>query len=150
MPIRPIKTHSDRGSIKDVFNGESYEPPTADELRLKQLYEHAEITRDQQLQDSLGFIVMPQPGNSSAFPVSIFRHREYINSLSQKRADNIEKIRREISSFFAPVEKPSMNIRQSHFKQEISRQAVVANNGNLIKYASKDIKGKSSFKRVKT
>ena len=82
MPIRRVKQYSDRGSIKDLHHGDDDNyPPTDLELRLKQLYEHAVATRDQALSDSLGFITM---NSQSIDPVSVYRHREYVESLKAK------------------------------------------------------------------
>lgn len=86
MPIRRVKQYSDRGSIKDLHNGDDDNyPPTDLELRLKQLYEHAVATRDQNLSDSLGFITM---NSQSLDPVSVYRHREYVESLKTKLITN--------------------------------------------------------------
>lgn len=86
MPIRRVKQYSDRGSIKNLHNGDDDNyPPTDLELRLKQLYEHAVATRDQNLSDSLGFITM---NSHSIDPISVYRHREYVESLKARLTTN--------------------------------------------------------------
>lgn len=92
MPIRRVKQYSDRGSIKNLHNedDDNY-PPTDLELRLKQLYERAVETRDHGLSDSLGFITM---NSKSIDPVSVYRHREYVESLKSKltTTENMKQI----------------------------------------------------------
>lgn len=152
MPYRTVRPRSDRGSIKDLayISDEYNDAPTPEELELKQKYEHAQATRDQQLQDSLGFIVMPNAGDRSAFPISVYRHREYINSLSQKRAVQIEKTKQELAGCFpSELKKLTSNERVSQYKQIFSRQAVLSQGELLIKVASADVsvQSKRSFRR---
>jgi hypothetical protein len=92
--------------------------------------------------------VMSEAGDRSAFPVSVFRHREYINSLSQKRASQIEKVKRELEGCFNyPTKTP---VRIAQLKQATARQAVLAS-GTLIKIAGAGGSGKKtrSFRRVR-
>ena len=148
MPYRTVKPHSDRGSIKDLADPTTANyAPTDEELRLKNLYEYAQSTNDEGLQDALGFIVMPQAGDRSAFPISIHRHREYVNSLSKKIADKIEKTKKELEACFNYPTKTSVRITQ--LKQATARQAVLAS-GTLIKIAGAGGSGQKtrSFRRV--
>lgn len=151
MPIRPVKTYSDRGSIKDVLNGDSYEPPTAEELKLKQLFEHAQATHDESLKEALGFIVMPGVGDRSSFPITLYRHREYIKSLSKKQASKIEKTKQELEECFKSMFPSSPRVRIAQFKQEITKQAILSNGELIIKVAGANVsvKPKRSFKRVR-
>jgi hypothetical protein len=149
MPYRTVKPHSDRGSIKDLATqSDSNYAPTDEELRLKHLYEHAQDTNDEQLKDALGFIVMPQSGDRSAFPISVYRHREYVNSLSKKIADKIEKTKKELEACFIFESKTPDRIMQ--LKQATARQTVLAN-GTLIKIAGAGGSSKKtrSFRRVR-
>jgi NADPH-dependent 7-cyano-7-deazaguanine reductase QueF-like protein len=150
MPIRSVKPLSDRGTLKQVLNGESYEPPTAEELRLKQLYEHSQATHDEKLQEALGFIVMPQAGDKSAFPITVYRHREYINSLSKKIADKIEKTRQELAACFSSEVKAPIHMRMAQLKRATTTQTILSQGELIIKVASANVsvKPKRSFKRV--
>jgi hypothetical protein len=153
MPIRTAKQHSDRGSIKDLVNQidslyDSSYAPTDEELKLKNLYEHAQATNDEGLQSALGFIVMPQAGDRSAFPITVYRHREYVNSLSKKIADKIEKTKKELEACFNAPDKTLVRIAQ--LKQVIARQTVLSS-GTLIKIAGTGASGQKtrSFRRVR-
>lgn len=148
MPYRTVKPRSDRGSIKDLANGETpYEPPTQEELRLKELYEIAETNRDQQLKNALGFIVMPYGKDIS--PVSVYRHREYVQSLSAEAAEQIEKMKQELSACFnpGPIHKQA---RMQFFKKLASSHAILEEEP-MIKVAGTHMRAhahaKSSFKR---
>lgn len=145
MPIRSAKTYSDRGSLKDVANGDSYEPPTEEELRLGKLYEYSEATGDQQLKDSLGFLVMSNSGDRSTFPITIHQHREYINSLSKKMADQIQKTRQELEGCFS---KPTIRVRMSAIKQQMTKLAISVDRP-IYKFASVGILPKRSFRKVR-
>ena len=140
MPIRTVKQHSDRGSIKSLESGEN-EPPTALELRMKELYEYATVTKDENLKASVGFIVMNAPGDKSAFPITLYRHREYIKSLNEKLASEIAQTAKEIELCLQPVEEPY------HMKR--ARDIVLDN--TITKTASSDVyvSPTRSFKRVR-
>lgn len=151
MVIRTVKKHSDRGSIKDLVSsiGDPYDTsPTEEELKLKKLYEHAEATRDQRLKESLGFIVMANSGDRASFPISIYRHREYIVSLSAERSAEIEKVKQELSACFSQDFREPMPVRIAMLKQITATQAVQPAKG-LMKFASAFRPSKSSFKRVR-
>lgn len=145
MPIRSVKPRSDRGNIKDVFNDNDLgnnEPPDPMELRMRDLYEYASLHKDEVLKESLGFIVMNQPGDKSAFPITLYRHREYVNSLNKKMSDRIAKTSLELSKYISyPPESSSM-------KKSLS---AVLNSNELIKVAGIGTytKPQSSFKRVR-
>src|SRR5579864_4458077 len=99
MPFRRVPQQSDRGSIRDLANGDDEKfPPTPEELRLKSLYEHGLATRDQALIDSLGLIAIT---GAPKDPISIFRHKEYIESLKEKLAEQIQQTADELAPCFA-------------------------------------------------
>lgn len=144
MPIRRVQQQSDRGSIRDLQNGDDEKlPPTEFELRLKGLYEHAMATRDQALVDSLGLI----PLNGSATdPVSIFRHREYVKNISDKLAEQIQETAKEIEGLLAVDERDfSQELRMSRYKQANSLAAITEKD-ELVKTAS--ALPRRSFRRV--
>jgi len=144
MPFRRVPTLSDRGSIRDLQarNEEDF-PPTEHELRIKKLYEHAMVTRNQALVDSLGLIPLNGTAND---PVSIFRHREYVKSLSDKLAEQIQETAKEIEGCLA-VDESSMcqEMRLSRYKQANSL-AAITDPEELVKTAS--ALPKRSFRRV--
>jgi len=147
----PIKTYSDRGSLKDLVKKqeEPQDPPTPFELRLQKLHALAEVSKNQQLMDSLGFIEMQGSNDRSSYPITLFRHREYINSLNVKMADQIEKTKLELEECFQPPARQPMEIEIARYKQAQSRQ-VILEPDELVKTASADeyVITKRSFKRV--
>jgi len=154
MPIRPVtKKYSDRGSIKDIAEGfymTPNEPATPLELRMKELYEYSQVTHDAALQRELGFIVMSEPGNKAAFPVTVMRHREYLNSLSQEMKESIEQNRQILEECFDHPSVPSL--RMQKFKQADALHTVLQT-GGLVKNASaggnRSSDVKRSFRRVR-
>jgi hypothetical protein len=132
MPIRSVKPRSDRGNIKDIQNGdESNLPPTSFELRIKELYEKASANKDESLIESLGLITI---NGSPTDPVSVFKHREYVNSLSKKLANKIERARGELDIYF----ESSYDIKEmriSNYKQANSRNVILSGAGDIIKRA---------------
>lgn len=144
MPIRRVQQQSDRGSIRDLANGDDDKfPPTALELRLKELYEHAMVTRDEALINSLGLIPLNGEANN---PVSIYRHREYVNALSEELADKIKQTAQEIEGVLSVDEttKPQ-EVRMMDYKRANSLAAII-DNGDLVKTAS--ALPRRSFRRV--
>jgi hypothetical protein len=156
MAIRTVKKYSDRGSLRDLVVARAARgdelcdaPPTEEELELKKLYEYAEHTQNDDLKEALGFIVMPNSGDRSAFPVSVYRHREYIASLSEKRAVEIEQTKLQLAGCFGEEFKPKL-VRKHFLKQEMSKSAILSDNSSMVKIASTSIwsKLKRSFSRV--
>lgn len=144
MPIRATKQYSDRGSIKDIQNGEEILPPTDYELRLKNLYQHGIETRNQALLDSLGFITMDGPANN---PVSVFRLRERINAMGVKLADKIAQIKAELDEYFAlPKSSLSYEILKSEGGQKHARDTILAST-EIVKVASNGHIGKEEWYR---
>jgi hypothetical protein len=142
MPIRTVKQHSDRGSIKTlVDNSGDNEPPTTLELRMKELYEYATVIRDDDLKNSVGFIVMNEPGDKAAFPITLFRHREYVKSLNDKLAAEIATTAKEIELCLQPAEEP--------YQMKRARDIVLDN--TIKKTASSDVyvSPTRSFTRVR-
>ncbi len=150
MPIRRVQQQSDRGSIRDLAKGDDEKyPPTPYELRLKGLYEHAMVTRDQALLDSLGLIAINGAAND---PVSIFRHKEYVNSLSEKLAEQIKQTSQEIEKCFTVDESSfSQELKWSRYKQARA-QNLITQGEDMVKVAHADgttsVKPLRSFRRV--
>jgi len=150
MPIRRVQQQSDRGSIRDLANGDDEKyPPTPLELRLKGLYEHALVTRDRALINSLGLIPLNGEANN---PVSVYRHREYVNSLSVELAEKIKQTAQEIEGCLAVDESfLPQEIKWSRYKQARS-QSVITQESGLVKTASVDgsaqVRPVRSFRRV--
>ncbi|HEY5267804.1 MAG TPA: hypothetical protein VII94_01565 [Candidatus Saccharimonadales bacterium] len=133
MAIRVVKQRSDRGSIKDLQNGDDeHYPATPIELRLKELYEYATVTRNEELQNSLGLVPIVGATND---PVSIFRHREYVESLSAKMADKIEQTKKELEGCFESSCTLNYQMRLSEIKRN-HHKSIVLKSAALTKLAS--------------
>jgi hypothetical protein len=155
MPYRTVKPYSDRGSLKDLkerqeSGDDSKLPATNFELRVKELYEHAIVRKDEALIESLGLIAI---NGSPTDPVSIFRHREYVNSLSEKLAGQIEETKLELDACFANSV-PTANsvpseMKPTEYRQNKSRCAILEPE-SITKLASADYDPifKRSFRRV--
>ena len=139
MPYRTIPQRSERGSIKDLQKvvkedlGDPNLPPTPGELRIKSLYEHALVTRDQALIDSLGLIVMDGPPNN---PVALLRHKEYVNGLKEKLGVEVQEAKEGIDMLIeADLQGPS-EMRIAAYKQAEARNLILQEDGEMIKNAS--------------
>ncbi len=154
MPYRTVKPYSDRGSLKDIKerqeSGDDKLPATNFELRVKELYEHAMVRKDEALIESLGLVAI---NGSPTDPVSIFRHREYVNSLSAKLAGQIEESKLELDACFVDST-PTMNsvpeeMKLTDYKQLRSRCAILEPE-SITKVASADYDptARRSFRRV--
>lgn len=156
MSIRPFyPTTSDRGSLKNIINGEENFPPTSDELRIKELYEYAAATQDEALLNSLGLIpingkVIEKTGLFlETNPLSIFQHRQYVNSISQKFANQIEQTKNELAICFANYPVLEEKIAQIHHNQQTrARLTILA--PEMMKVAGKNISSNidRSFRRI--
>lgn len=152
MTYRAVKQYSDRGSLKDLvqIKTEDLDPPTSYELRLKALYERSLLCRDSSLSDAAGFIVMSGSGDRSGYPVNIYRHREYVKSLSAKLAGKIETMTQELLSYFIPTEELPIEMKASQARQKSSLQTILSAECFLIKVASTNTSTSihRSFRRV--
>lgn len=150
MPIRRVQQQSDRGSIRDLANGDDEKyPPTPYELRLKGLYEHAMVTRDQALLESLGLIAI---NGSAKDPISVFRHREYVKSLSEKLSEQIKQTSQEIEGCLAVDDSDTpQELKWSRYKQARA-QSLITQGEDMVKVAHADgttsVKPLRSFRRV--
>jgi hypothetical protein len=147
MPIRPFyPQHSDRGSLKDLqHNDNDQSPPTTYELRVKELYEHASANQDEAMISSLGFIPI---NGSPTDPISVFRHREYVNSLSDKLAQQVQQTVSELAPCFANYPIGDF-LKTSQEKRNQSRQTILAPD-SFIKTAGKKMVAaiQRSFRRI--
>lgn len=161
MPIRSVtKKYSDRGSLKDLVSikTDDLDPPTTFELRLKKMYEYEEIRNNTvyrsntvcgAISSAIGFIVMKGSDKREEYPVTLYRHREYINNLSSSLKDKIAKTRKELEKCFNPTIDLPREIKLSQFKQKNARE-IILNSENIIKVANYNcpIYLKRSFRRV--
>lgn len=153
MPYRTIPQRSERGSIKNIQQAVKDDlqedpnlPPTPGELRIKSLYEHALVTRDQALIDSLGLIVMDGPPNN---PVALLRHKEYVRELTTKLGMEVQEAKEGIDMLIeADLQGPS-EMRIAAYKQAEARNTILAEDGQLIKNASNGAIKHRSFWRAK-
>lgn len=147
MPFRRVPQQSDRGSIKDLANGDDEKlPPTEEELRLKSLYEHSLATRDEALLASLGLIAI---NGAPKDPIAIFRHKEYVESLKGKLAEQIKQTADELAPCFAVPDdrdnSATFELARIKWKQKESLSAI-SDDGTLVKNASTT--PRRSFRRV--
>ena len=100
------------------------------------------------MMESFGLIAIT---GSPTNPISIFRHREYVNSLSDKLAEKIQQNRKELDAIFVTYSdtNPHGEISRAQYRQQLSRETIL-NSEDLIKIAGIDfVKPISrSFKRV--
>lgn len=146
MPFRRVPQQSDRGSIQDLANGDDEKfPPTEEELRLKKLYEHGLATRDDALLASLGLIAI---NGAPKDPIAIFRHKEYIESLKGKLAEQIKQTADELAPCFAVPDdrdnSATFELARIKWKQQNSLSAI--SDEELVKNASTT--PRRSFRRV--
>lgn len=154
MPYRTIPRRSERGSIKDIRNkkNDSLEenpdmPATQAELRIKSLYEHALVTRDQALIDSLGLIVMDGPPND---PVALLRHKEYVRGLKDKLGVEVQEAKEGLDMLIEADLQGAAEMKIAAYKQHEARNVILQEDGEMIKNASDgSISRKRSFWRVK-
>jgi hypothetical protein len=107
MPIRNVKQQSDRGKIKDLARtieiGESEVVPSAFELRMKKLFEFAQLTNNKDLQSVLGFITTDYISDKNALPLSAYRIRQVVADIKSKSSE-IDKLSQELNGFLNPLE----------------------------------------------
>ena len=155
MPYRTVKKYSDRGSLKDLVQVQPEDlysiEPTPQELRLKRIYEQSLLNKDSKLADSVGFIIMPESGNRASYPVSLYRHREYVKSLSAKLSNEINQFQNELSAYFNPVEDLPFEMKISQASRQRSLQTILGSETLLIKIAGQNVSvnKKRSFRRVR-
>lgn len=147
MPFRRVPQQSDRGSIRDLANGDDEKfPPTEEELRLKKLYEHGLATRDDALLASLGLIAI---NGAPKDPIAIYRHKEYIESLKERLAEQIKQTSDELAPCFAvPDDRDSTQsweMARSRWKQKEALNTIL-DDGTMVKNASSG--PRRSFRRV--
>lgn len=111
MPIRTVKQHTDRGKIKDLVArvGEPAMPeiePSSSELRMKKLYEFAQICKDKKLQDAIGFITTDYIADKNAIPLSAYRIRQMVADIKAKSPGKIEALEQQFSDCFAEPMSP--------------------------------------------
>lgn len=107
MPIRKTKQHSERGSIKDLVANVKEpqvpdEPPTSSEIRLKKLFEYAQMHKDQKMQLALGFITTDYIHDKDALPLSAYRIKQIVDDIKAKSPGKIERLQTQFEDCFAP------------------------------------------------
>jgi len=121
MSIRAVKQHSDRGSLKDLVT-KAKESATSElkylpsELRIKQLYEYAQLNKDSKLQSATGFITTDYISDKNALPLSIYRLRKIVDDIRSKSGGKIDELAQQFSSCFE--EKLSEALYKEYVKQK--------------------------------
>lgn len=121
MSIRVVKQYSDRGSLKDLVT-KTKEPATSElkylpsELRMKQLYEYAQLNKDSKLQAATGFITTDYISDKNALPLSIYRLRKIVDDIRSKSGGKIDELALQFSGCFD--EKLSDVLGKEYIKQK--------------------------------
>lgn len=149
MPYRTVKPVSERGSIQDLVKRHSDNltdnPATGFETRLVALYERGVQERNVALIESTGFIVMNNPGDRAAYPITLLRHREKVNSIIANKSESIKELSQEIAPVLAITEEQPTEIVSALYKQVNSRNAILES--RMTKTASVSTP-RSSFIRI--
>src|ERR1700722_17326603 len=106
MTIRAVKQHTDRGSIRDLvksseIGNELSTQPYPYEIRMKKLFEYAQLHKDKNLQSSLGFITTAYISDKNALPLSIYRIRQIVDDIKSKSADRINLLSQQLEECFS-------------------------------------------------
>ncbi len=104
MPIRKVKQHSERGSIKDLstrVEEETFERNLSpSEIRLQKLVGFAQTTKDKDLQHALGFITTDYIHDKNALPLSVYRIRKIVADIKAVSADKIDNLQNQFAGCF--------------------------------------------------
>jgi hypothetical protein len=96
MAIRTVKQHTDRGSLKNLVKSNEISKPEAiplpSELRMKQLYEFAQLNKDKNMQSALGFITTDYISDKNAIPLSVYRIRQIVEDIKSTSGDKINNL----------------------------------------------------------
>ena len=117
------KIYSDRGSLSDLVNKLSNQnifsddiAPSPYELRIKKLYEFAELYKNNELKDSLGFVTTDYISDKNALPLSIYRLREIVSSLKAKPNNKINELTNELNACFGLDVISTVNVKNKFVK----------------------------------
>lgn len=103
MPIRTVKQHTDRGKIKDLARPfevvEQEAAPSSFELRMKNLFEFAQLCKDTGLQSALGFITTDYIADKNALPLSAYRIRQMISDIKSKSPEAIDRLSQDLAGY---------------------------------------------------
>ena len=103
MPIRTVKQHTDRGKIKDLARTievvESEVAPSPFELRMKKLFEFAQLCKDTNMQAALGVITTDYIADKNALPLSAYRIRQMISDIKSKSSGEIDRLSQDLSGY---------------------------------------------------
>lgn len=103
MPIRTVKQRTDRGKIKDLARPidvvEAEIEPSAFELRMKKLFEFAQLCKDTNMQSALGFITTDYIADKNALPLSAYRIRQMISDIKSKSSVEIDRLSQDLSGY---------------------------------------------------
>jgi hypothetical protein len=105
MPIRAVKQYTDRGKIKDLvksseIDAEPLFQPSSTELRMKKLFEYAQLHKDKELQSSLGIITTDYISDKNALPLSIYRIRQIVDDIKSKSSEKINQLSQQFMGCF--------------------------------------------------
>lgn len=104
MPISRVPN-----TIADLIVKEE-KPPTPAELRLRKLYEYAQMHRDIQLLSALGFITTEYISDKNALPLSVYRIRQIIGDIKRQSGQKIDELSDQFSVYFQNPHQDAVNI----------------------------------------
>lgn len=105
MPIRTVKHHSDRGSLKNIVKDQEGNDikPLPSELRLKKLFEYSKLHKNEKLLSALGFITTDYIEDKNAIPLSVYRLRKIVDDISSRPDSKISEIKNQLEQCFGAV-----------------------------------------------
>ncbi len=121
MPIRTVKSYSDRGNIKQLVQRHENEVPfTNFELRIKKLYDCAVKNKNLCLLSSLGFITTDYINDKTALPLSIYRLRQITNNIIEQSKDKIFIMKQDLDNCFMANNQYCLAVKKAENRQRES------------------------------
>ena len=110
MPIRKVKQHSERGSIKDLSTRVEEEAIEHNlrpsDVRLQKLIGFAQENGDKNLQQALGFITTDYIHDKNALPLSVYRIRKIVADIKAVSASKIDNLQHQFEGCFTDEVSP--------------------------------------------
>ncbi len=134
MPIRAVKSYSDRGSIKNLSQRQEDEVPFSNsEIRIKKLYDYATQNNDKGILDSLGFITTDYIADKNALPLSVYRLRKIVEDRSKEFGNNIANMKQDLDNCFFGNEQHCLAANKIEARQHESLVKVASASHSPIK-----------------
>lgn len=104
MPIRSVKQHSDRGSLKNLVKAQEEGdnlPPEPFELRMRQLFEYCKLHKDEKMSSALGFITTDYISDKNALPLSVYRLRKIVDDISSRSDSEVSQLKNKFDEYLS-------------------------------------------------